>query len=493
MRPIPTGASAAMLFSLAVAFIVSPWAAYRIFRAPRGARHSGERPRGAGRRALYRRAMSALVTRPRRALARSSPACSALLPGVGRPRRPGRWCKVKMLPFDNKSEFQVLVDHDEGTPLEVTLETARPHEPVTWPRVPEVRTSRSTPATPRPSTSTASCATTSCAARRTRRRPAGEPRRPSTSATCRATTSPSACGPPSPEIAQERGARREGGRDPARAARARHAGGGDLRPDAAGARALAAQRCAASSRRHRGRRRRRRLAGGARGARRARERRPREGGRCRASAAAASWRRSPGRAPGATSPASTRPPRASRCRCALRLSAADRASLERRLSLRVDSPGGRTALVGELARVERGPGAAAHRAQGPEARGLRVRRPGRASARARSTRSPRLEREDRRARAARRGARVERYAIEAPATSRSAAMKWDGEWQITYEVFRDLGHRLRGGAGPDRDPGDRLVPVLRGARSPSCCPSRCRSSASCPGTACSAPSSPPPP
>ncbi|NTV80648.1 MAG: hypothetical protein HGA24_04405, partial [Candidatus Aminicenantes bacterium] len=33
--------------------------------------------------------------------------------------------KVKMLPFDNKSEFQVVVDHPEGTPLEVTLETAR--------------------------------------------------------------------------------------------------------------------------------------------------------------------------------------------------------------------------------------------------------------------------------------------------------------------------------------------------------------------------------
>ena len=32
MRPIPTGASAAMLFSLAVAFVVSPWAAYRVFR-----------------------------------------------------------------------------------------------------------------------------------------------------------------------------------------------------------------------------------------------------------------------------------------------------------------------------------------------------------------------------------------------------------------------------------------------------------------------------
>ena len=37
------------------------------------------------------------------------------------------------------------------------------------------------------------------------------------------------------------------------------------------------------------------------------------------------------------------------------------------------------------------------------------------------------------------GAGIERYSIAAPETSDRAAMKWDGEWQITYEVFRDLG------------------------------------------------------
>jgi multidrug efflux pump subunit AcrB len=37
------------------------------------------------------------------------------------------------------------------------------------------------------------------------------------------------------------------------------------------------------------------------------------------------------------------------------------------------------------------------------------------------------------------GARIERYSVEAPLTSDRAALKWDGEWQITYEVFRDLG------------------------------------------------------
>ena len=34
---------------------------------------------------------------------------------------------------------------------------------------------------------------------------------------------------------------------------------------------------------------------------------------------------------------------------------------------------------------------------------------------------------------------VERYAIAAPETTARPALKWDGEWQITYEVFRDLG------------------------------------------------------
>ena len=37
------------------------------------------------------------------------------------------------------------------------------------------------------------------------------------------------------------------------------------------------------------------------------------------------------------------------------------------------------------------------------------------------------------------GSRVERHAVEAPLTSDRPALKWDGEWQITYEVFRDLG------------------------------------------------------
>ena len=122
MSPIPTGASAAMLFSLAVAFMVTPWAATRIFSHHHAAKAHDEGPEGWSTR-LYRRVMTSLVTRASArwaffAFVMALFLASAALVGVG-------FVKVKMLPFDNKSEFQVMIDHPEGTPLEVTLETAR--------------------------------------------------------------------------------------------------------------------------------------------------------------------------------------------------------------------------------------------------------------------------------------------------------------------------------------------------------------------------------
>jgi multidrug efflux pump subunit AcrB len=122
MRPIPTGASAAMIFSLAVAFIVSPWAAYRVFSHHHEEESAEEGPEGWSTR-LYRRSMGALVTRAGvrwlffAGLILILIAAMSLV-GFG-------LVKVKMLPFDNKSEFQVIINHDAGTPLEVTLETAR--------------------------------------------------------------------------------------------------------------------------------------------------------------------------------------------------------------------------------------------------------------------------------------------------------------------------------------------------------------------------------
>ena len=57
MRPIPIGASAAMLFSLAVAFIVTPWTAVRLLGASAGHHEETE-----GRfTQLYRKAMARLI------------------------------------------------------------------------------------------------------------------------------------------------------------------------------------------------------------------------------------------------------------------------------------------------------------------------------------------------------------------------------------------------------------------------------------------------
>jgi multidrug efflux pump subunit AcrB len=136
MEPIPTGASAAMIFSLVVAFVISPWAALRIFKNDHAGEHGEGGRHGTGdgftpapepvegwSEKLYRRVMTTLVTQRRPRVMFLSGVflillASMALVGFG-------LVKIKMLPFDNKSELQVLVDHDEGTPVEETLETAR--------------------------------------------------------------------------------------------------------------------------------------------------------------------------------------------------------------------------------------------------------------------------------------------------------------------------------------------------------------------------------
>jgi multidrug efflux pump subunit AcrB len=118
MRPIPVGASAAMMFSLVVAFIVTPWAAVRLLKPHAGSEHGHE---DAFTR-LYRRLMEPLLASGRLRVAFLGGvtlllvAAAALVP-LGA-------VKVKMLPFDNKSEFQVIVDLPEGTALEETARVA---------------------------------------------------------------------------------------------------------------------------------------------------------------------------------------------------------------------------------------------------------------------------------------------------------------------------------------------------------------------------------
>jgi multidrug efflux pump subunit AcrB len=118
MSPIPINASMGMALSLAIAFVITPWLA-RVWMKPGGNGASNRfaarlepffervfRPllddrRGPRNRALLGAGVAALI------------AVSLALPLMG-------GVVLKMLPFDNKSEFQVMVDMPAGTPVERT-------------------------------------------------------------------------------------------------------------------------------------------------------------------------------------------------------------------------------------------------------------------------------------------------------------------------------------------------------------------------------------
>jgi multidrug efflux pump subunit AcrB len=118
MRPIPIGASAAMLFSLIVAFVVTPWAAVRLLRRPQGHADDPEDRLTA----LYRRVMGTLIAKPSARYGFLALVALLLIGAVA--LVPLGLVTVKMLPFDNKSEVQVIVHMPEDTPLETTAGVA---------------------------------------------------------------------------------------------------------------------------------------------------------------------------------------------------------------------------------------------------------------------------------------------------------------------------------------------------------------------------------
>ncbi|HSB44708.1 MAG TPA: efflux RND transporter permease subunit [Nitrospira sp.] len=124
MRPIPVNASIAMFFSLLVSFIVIPWFCQTCYRTLGGnsalsTQHSDLDERGLMAR-VYRRAVSPLLAHP--ILASAFFGIVVLLLIGSAALFYTRHVVVKMLPFDNKSELQLVVDMPEGTTLE---ETAR--------------------------------------------------------------------------------------------------------------------------------------------------------------------------------------------------------------------------------------------------------------------------------------------------------------------------------------------------------------------------------
>jgi multidrug efflux pump subunit AcrB len=121
MRPIPVNASIAMFFSLLVAFVVIPWfcrTCYRAGTAMAGAVHEASEPGRPAR--LYERLLNPLLAHP--VLASVFLAVIALFLVGSTVLFYTHHVVVKMLPFDNKSEIQLVIDMPEGTTLE---ETAR--------------------------------------------------------------------------------------------------------------------------------------------------------------------------------------------------------------------------------------------------------------------------------------------------------------------------------------------------------------------------------
>jgi multidrug efflux pump subunit AcrB len=137
MSPIPINASMGMFISLAIAFVVTPWLALKLMKPA----HHGHGPSATDAKldGFFRRVLSPF-----------------LHPQSGRKARAMLWIGIvaailasvslgifklvvlKMLPFDNKSEFQVVLDMPVGTPVEETARVLREMS-AELARVPEVK------------------------------------------------------------------------------------------------------------------------------------------------------------------------------------------------------------------------------------------------------------------------------------------------------------------------------------------------------------------
>lgn len=119
MRPIPVGATAAMAFSLLVAFIVTPWAALKLMAAEQ--KHAASTDDWFTR--VYRRIMGPMIEQKKWRWAFLIGTTTLLLFACSFVWF--EWVQVKMLPFDNKSEFQVILNMPESSSLEKTTQVAK--------------------------------------------------------------------------------------------------------------------------------------------------------------------------------------------------------------------------------------------------------------------------------------------------------------------------------------------------------------------------------
>ena len=120
MSPIPINSSMGMLISLVIAFVLTPWLAVHLMK-PHGPTSGAHDVAGGRLEALSRRLLSPFLDATSGQTARRKLLLAVLLLILGSVSLAGfKLVVLKMLPFDNKSEFQIVLDMPVGTPLEDT-------------------------------------------------------------------------------------------------------------------------------------------------------------------------------------------------------------------------------------------------------------------------------------------------------------------------------------------------------------------------------------
>ena len=131
MSPIPINSSMGMFISLAIAFVVTPWLAAHLMKSHAGGGHasaSHDEPNADKGKLdrVFRRVLTPFLDPSKGRSARRSLMVVVLLLIVGSISLAGvKLVVLKMLPFDNKSEFQIVLDMPVGTPLEETARVLR--------------------------------------------------------------------------------------------------------------------------------------------------------------------------------------------------------------------------------------------------------------------------------------------------------------------------------------------------------------------------------
>ncbi|NTU68380.1 MAG: efflux RND transporter permease subunit [Chlorobiaceae bacterium] len=122
MSPMPIGASLAMIFSLLVALIATPWLSYRLLKSDEG-HHEEYDIRKTGYYKLFDKVLSPFIDSTFKTWLAFGVVGLMLVGAMA--MVPLKMVQMKMLPFDNKNEFQVIIDMPEGTVLERTEQVTR--------------------------------------------------------------------------------------------------------------------------------------------------------------------------------------------------------------------------------------------------------------------------------------------------------------------------------------------------------------------------------